>query len=588
MDEERRLLRSALVWKNEWVWANFGPRLLPAADAPPESAPPPTADETAMFKVLNNLRVSQDGAGVPETPSRIYDPSFENPGEYPEENILLDIGRIMAAPVKGQGPAVRQPLVPAPVHRSKAPVSILSDKAAAAAAPAAQPDNLLKRRPAEPPIDSSPKRQRPEEPAPQSHPEPVALVEKSTTVDKPLPPAKHQKVNEPPPAPPKSPTPTPPPAPSPALPPADPEPVEIPETPEPPPIEPEVAPDWSANDDDDLPQQYEEFQPAPATVRPPQPARPEYVRPAYLDTQPDPREEPDDVIELGSEDSDGEQEEPVRPARPTNVPAAAGGKKKSKPKKTLPKIVHIPATAENTPLPAGIIKQVPKKTSLKVDKDMLIRLLEMETAHSRVKPAMLKQSLNALANFSPTFIKEFRSAWDYAVDLALDDAYKRSFQRDEEWSYGVQYESRWLDMAKTVVYVTELPAEPRRANILTMHRLFWAYKKLEILIPEGAVETTLCQLVFSEPHKGQTLFSEPTVRVNFPYRYYNGMMVVQSALHPWQFLVNQASRLIRRMRQDSAPSSKLEAHLKDWNYCGSARLLEWMNCVVLSGWKFFK
>lgn len=280
-----------------------------------------------------------------------------------------------------------------------------------------------------------------------------------------------------------------------------------------------------------------------------------------------------------------EQRNAVEIAAVRAEPKAAG--KKGKGKKTVPKVTHIPATPENSPIAAGLVTVKPKKPKTeKVDKVLLAKLIESERVNSRITPTALKRKPGDLSRSDENSNREFALLWGHAVDLALDAEFKRTRDQGSSLRYGARYERFCRELAKPSIY-KETPEDVREAKILNMHRLFWCYKKVELIIPQAPVDTSQCWIVFSQPHDGQKIYTQPEVRVPFWHRNLEGILFAYKGIQPWEFAKSRATFMVKRIRQGhNISAEKVEERLKNWNSNGVLRMMEWQNSQTMAGWNF--
>lgn len=543
----------------------------------------PSKEETSMLKVLNTLR-SEPGTPADEKKPPIADASFDTPGSFALKDNFLKAGQYVAvhAPLvrakKGDPPIPLQPLVPQKVNTKSTPVAALAK-----------------------PIDRDP-----------TPDQDVKVEEKKRSSPEPEPATKHQKL---------------PPTPKPKQP-EIPVAVQLPPATPPSPKPTVVSPPMPTPPGPDLPPDDEEelsSDDVPAVV-PPRPAAPKKTTPKSApmsaraellagtginENSYDSAEEPSDGESLGesNEDSDDEEEDegPARPLPPVHLSyeqrqaaeiaavqaqqqqsskSAEKGKKK-KVKLTWPKIQHINATVENSPIPPGFVEPKTKKTkAAKEDKALLSKLVNSERFFSRITPQSLKRKPQDLDSHEKGPNAEFVELWNHAVDLALDVEFKRTADRTKAKKYGAKYEARWHELAKKVVYDNR-PKDERETRILALHRLFWCYHNVALLVPESPVSTSECWIVFSLPREGQSLHIAQEVRVTFHYRYYEGILFAYKGIHPWEFLKGRAAFFAKRIRQSQITVEKAEERLKNWENNGVLRLMEWVNSTIMSGWGFF-
>lgn len=587
-----RLLRSLDVWRDEWRWSNFGPREPGKLSA--DAMLPPSEEETNMFKVLNNLRVDPgDEPAVSQLP--ISDLSFDAPGHYPEQNRYLALGKFTATHAKRWPKDAPKP-GPQPIEvvkvKKKSPSPLVFDSGdapppvipvapspAIVTTPLANPDQDVSVSSAIPPkkrqvdfIESEPKHQK-VTPTPKPVEEAPKEEEKKKATP---PPSLKDKLPSPPPS---------------------------------PPFEMDDLP--PEDDSEEVP-----ALPPPPEVRRPTPAAPtraELLAGTGIDeAEYDSAEEPSDAEDLANtdgeeEDDEAEPEGPPRPLPPVHLsyeqrnaaemaavqrdaPAAAA-KAKGKGKGKQPKILKIGATPENTPIAAGTTPSFTTKKAKaeKLDKELMGKMLTLQSAEARLSPAKLIRRPQDLESADQGPNAEFVQLWNYAVDLALDAEFKRpTGGQTKAREYGERYDVKWLEQAKKVVYSREPPASANAAKIRNMHRLFWCYEQFEIILPEAPVATSECWIVFKKPRENQAMCTQPEVRVSFRYHRYEGMLYVYKALHPWIFLQGRAILMVKRIRQgQSVSAEKVEERLKSWETNGVIRLIEWRNATIMAGWNFF-
>lgn len=541
----------------------------------------------SMLKALNTLH-SEPGTPVEEDKKPpIADASFDAPGNFALKDNFYKAGQYVAvhAPLvrakKGDPPPPPQPLVPQKVNTKTTPVAILAKQIKQETT---TPDQDV--------LSEEKKRSSPEPEPPAKQPKKIPVTPDAKAPESPV------AVQLPPASPPlPKPSAVPPPMPAQStvldLPPDDDEDLSVDEPP------PPIPPPRSVAAKKSTPAK-------PKSV--PLSARAELlIGTGINENSYDSAEEPSDGVSLGAgsngDDSD-ESEGPARPLPPVHLSYeqrqaaeiaavraqhndTAPAKGKGKKKLSVPKVEHINATAENAPIPPGFVEPKPKKTkAVKEDKVLLSKLINSERFFHRITPSMLKQKPQDLDSREKGPNIEFVKLWNYAVDLALDVEFKRTVNRTEAKAYGAEYESRWLELAKQTVYA-EKPDDAREARILALHRLFWCYHNVALLVPEGAVSTSECWLVFSSPRKGQNLHIAQEVRVSFHYRYYEGILFAYKGIHPWEFLKGRATFMVRRIRQNQIPLEKVEERLKNWENNGVFRLMEWVNSTIMGGWNFF-
>lgn len=541
-----------------------------------------------MLKVLNNLRVDPE-LDQNTSPVYINDLSFDAPGHYPVQNRALELGRFIAQHSKrwpkGSEPAPPQRIVTEKIKRQPPPRGAYE-----------KPDNT--------PVPPPPQASQPSVPAISTNPDQGLegdapnTPEKKRTAEFIESEPKHQKIT-PSPKPEKEPAPV----------------VTLPQSPPPSPMPNPVD---NADHDDDFPPDDDEPEAPPPTPQPRVvPTRSELLAGTGIDeAEYDSAQEPSDAIDLAdsngedaenddyADDGEGSEARPLPPVHLSyeernaaeiaavqaqhadSAPAKAKGKGKGKEKS---KIEHIPATAENSPIAAGIISTGARKPKpQKLDKALLLQMVALEKVLSRISPNHLARKPQDLGSPDRGPNEEFAKLWDYAVDVALDTEFKRNVNREAAHRYGKKYEIKWLEIAKKVVYNPQTPEDNNATKIRNMHRLFWCYEKIEVILPEAPVDTSECWLVFKQPRSNQTMYTGPEVRVSFRYRRYESKLYTYKGLHPWEFLQGRATFMVKRIRQgQSVTPEKIEERLKNWGNNGVIRLMEWKNATIMGGWKFF-